>query len=374
LTWVLLAYYSLQIKIYLYFCYSAGTNDVYTQRKGIVIVIWAQGGNGGFHFRETNFVRMTPDFVKDLRRMRPLRASAIHLCTPDMPLFRLVRNIFSIALQETTSFGSDATGGSKIRIHFGDSIELKYALQSYGIFADKIPVTLSSIIKLSYLNQWLWIRQYIEQGLSIVECPGIYDVVIRQGTAAMYHPGNLWFYDLIQSKFEDHIELLLPKQEQKVRSITLSIIIDFFKLTPILLESFVSDLMQAIRESSGRILIWFDNKGYGCVGWWTVLDDPEQRHSKIEYMVMREYKKVIKSVTRERRNNKRKERARRKEAEPAPGSGSAPPEELQDLRSDTSIFRSQDGKTGINDRDGCGGSFSRCNLPDPMNIDSEGSG
>lgn len=363
--------------------YSAGTNDIDSQRKGVVTVLWGQTANG---FRTSS--ALSEDAVSartQLREARPLRASAIHMCFADTPIFRLIQKMVTTIVGEPTStlvsspaLGSSVGGeapfrsvGSRFRIHLGEPIELQYALQSYGISADRIPITLSSTIKLNYFHQWLWIRQYVEQGLSIVECPGLYDVLVRQGTAAMYHPGNAWFLDLIQSKFEAHMLLVLQKRGKNTTGgrrggldgglnigSNHQVIIDNFKLTPNLLESFASELVQSINDTSGRILTWYDNKGYGCVGWWTVLENPQQVYSKVEYMVGKEYKKLISSITKEHRANQKRK-------EPLPRAMRV----QQVLESDTSIFRSQDGRsTGRNPGDGCGSCGSLLN-PNYMDID-----
>jgi hypothetical protein len=351
-------YFLRKLKICLYFAYLVGTNDIHTQRNGMVLVFWAPGV-GDF--------RTDWSIYTHLREARPVRLSAIHLCSLDNPFFRVLQKVFMNSL-----VGNATKMDARYRIHFGEPTELHYALQTFGIPIDKIPITLSRTIKLVYLNQWLWIRQYIEQGLSIIECPGTYDVVSRQGTAAMYYPGNAWFIDLIQSKFEAHLMLLLQKEEQEgvgyckcnsnsnTTSNTASCnynfyaINDRFKLTYDLMESIVSELMQCIQETSGRILTWYDNRGYGCVGWWTVLDDPQQIHNKVEYLVTREFKKFNASITRAHRNQKRKESSSyscssssKATTSPAIGRKKILQQvQSQVLQSDTSIFRLQDGTTG----------------------------
>lgn len=373
----------MQCKIILYFLYSAGTNDLDSQRKGIVAIIWAQDSNfilPNFSFKDHSALGMTK-----LHECRPLRASAIHFCTPDTIIYRLMRKIaVASAGDEPPNPHQGRTGdyeeskirqsiekGLRYRVHLGEPIELQYALQSYGVPIGKIPITLSNTIKLAYFNQFLWIRQYIEQGLSIVECPGLYDIVIRQGTAAMYHPGNTWFLNLIQRKFEAHLLHILQRRGQQggLCKDNYHIFIDHFKLTPSLLNSFVSELMEAIRETSGRILTWYDNKGYGCVGWWTVLDCPEQIKAKVEYMVSREFKKLISSITKELKRHKRKEDAAslttRRRSTSNGDSSPLPQAPTQVLDSATSIFQSQDGSTGLNNGGGCG--------TNPIAMDCDGS-
>ena len=354
-------YEKLQILIYL--LYTAGTNDVDTQRKGMVIVIWCQG-----HGRFPLDVLSTPVSTwthKQMSQARPLRSSAVHFCGPNTTFYKLLQK-----LTFGSFLGHHAKMDARFRIHVGEPTEIQYAMQSYGIPTNTIPITFSSrTIKLVYFNQWLWIRQYIEQGFAIVECPGIYDVLVRQrGKATMYHPGNVWLIDLIQSKFEAHLLVLLQKQQQQTgvqgglynsnannnnnsndsSSSSYYAILDQFKLTRDLLKYMVSELMQCISESSRRILTWYDNKGYGCVGWWTVLKDPLQSYNRVECMVEKEFKNLHTSITRAHRIQKRKLKIRMPQQQHQQQQSvqqQKPTQQTQILQSDDCMFRSQDGTT-----------------------------
>jgi hypothetical protein len=74
----------------------------------------------------------------------------------------------------------------------GERTEIEYSLQSYGIYVDQIPLTGSGNVKLQHLHQWIKVRKAIEsQNVSryliatdgnytdsIVECPGVTDVIV----------------------------------------------------------------------------------------------------------------------------------------------------------------------------------------------------
>jgi len=352
---------SIRLKIIIYLCYMAGTNDVDTQRKGIVIVVWCQD-DGGFPL-DLFSKPMHKWPHKQMCQARTMRASAVHLCGPNTAFYKLLQK-----LAFSSFLGHHDKMDARFRIHVGEPTEIQYVMRSYGIPTNTIPIRFSSrTIKLVYFNQWLWIRHYIEQGFAIVECPGIYDVLVRQrGKANMYHPGNVWLIDLIQSKFEAHLLVLLQKQQQQTgmqgglfnsnsnnnsngsSSSSYYAILDQFKLTRDLLKYMASELMQCILESSRRILTWHDNKGYGCVGWWTVLKDPQQLYNKVEYMVEKEFKNLHTSITRAHRIQKRKLKIlmpRQQHQQQQLVQQQPPTQQMQVLQSDTSMFRSQNGKT-----------------------------
>ncbi|VEU43873.1 unnamed protein product [Pseudo-nitzschia multistriata] len=105
----------------------------------------------------------------------------------------------------------------------------------------------------------------------IIECPNLSDIVFRQGTSAMYHPGNVIFRSRIQHLFEEAKPFTM---DQSTRTL-------------------VTKLMEEIRENNGRILIWSQLKTGTSVSfgdcWWTELRDQSQIYTKIENLV-REFK------------------------------------------------------------------------------------
>ena len=110
-------------------------------------------------------------------------------------------------------------------------------------------------------------NNYNQNGAFTIECPGRNDVVFRFGTSYMCHPGNVMFWGLIESKFDEHQN---ATQEGKV-AITWWII-------------------QEVEEArQGRFLTW-NNK----VGSWLVMKDRAQIRNKIA-VCFREQKKRTKA-------------------------------------------------------------------------------
>ena len=240
----------------------------------------------------------------------------------------------------------------------------------------------------------------IERGLDIIDCPRLHDVLFRMGAQSINdHPGNVRFVEQIRIRFEEHAEQLLLQTDQQSGSSSTTkndlssstdkackckTIIDKFQLTDDLLDTLASDLVNDMVANSGRLLVWFKNKGYGCVGWWIVEDDPDEVQLKVKKIVSSEFKKFVTYVTKRQRINKRKgsmntsgrnnNRNVDREEREKPGDGGvdndsnkrrpdrisslqdylsldAPTQQL--LESDTYIFRSQDGATAMQCGIGC---------------------
>jgi hypothetical protein len=203
------------------------------------------------------------------------RPGAIHICTPDTPICRLRRSLI------INMFGN--SNRSRIKIHLGESMELRYVLQCFGIDTDNIPISWTGTIKNGYAKQWVWIRKYIEDndnnnntntatnstsnsttsttttssssiGSSIIECPQLNDIIFKKGTSASSHPGNVMFKSMIQLKYE--------------------------QCTNIPTKSFIKEIIQEIEDQKLRILFWNEDNQ-----WWSSFHDEKQIYKKIEYIV-----------------------------------------------------------------------------------------
>ena len=145
--------------------------------------------------------------------------------------------------------------------------------------------------------------------MSIIECPNISDVIFRQGTSAMYHPGNVRFRSMIQILYEESDEYTTARST----------------------KALVTKLKKEIQNNKGRVLMWYNNDnettihGSGGGGWWTELKDQEQIYMKIEYIV-----RELKFSTNRSQEINRK-----------------------NTSSGTSIFQSQDGTTRGRKRSYC---------------------
>ena len=162
-------------------------------------------------------------------------------------------------------------------------MELKYALQTFGIPSTDIPISEGKIRTL-YHKQWLHVREAIEDGQTdIMECPLVNDVIFRQGKSLMGHAGNNILRGLIELKnAEQEAELATHSNHRMNRRNT------------------VEELVSEIRESGGRFLIWNEQ------GWWSEMKDQKQIFCKIEYKVAeyRKFRKALKMATSRQRQDK----------------------------------------------------------------------
>ena len=83
-------------------------------------------------------------------------------------------------------------------------------LSGYGIPVTLIPSTYSGTVKTSCFRTWLKIQRRKdalelakELGSQMIDCPGLHDVVFRQGTNSTANPGNVMFWSLIESKISN---------------------------------------------------------------------------------------------------------------------------------------------------------------------------
>jgi len=297
-------------KIALYTSWAAGSGDIDVQRKGVIFVAW---------FDKSFKISQKPQKLraKD-HQVASVRASAIHCCTPDTPFYRFRRSIMTMRIASHNRY--------KLKVHLGESIENRYTLQTYGIPSERIPLTWSGSVKLTYLRQWMRLRQLIEEapmltGNTLIECPNLNDVLFRQGTSTTSHPGNVTFRGMIERRLRE------LEQEQNEENLALSNAVGSKgkkksnaaanKANKVVkTRQLVHDIIQEIKEQrSGRVLFW--NEG----GWWDEATDSEQIYLKVEYIV-REFRLNLKRKTKKlaamKEGNKAAQARRKARAHPEP--------------------------------------------------------
>lgn len=200
----------LQLRLSL-FCTMAVLSDVETQKKGAVgITTWHNVSSiDDFRKRGETHKRISDAF--------PIRLSAIHLCLPHQnnnnntrsdskpnpQLLRIIKAMFVM------SIGSE--NRPHMRVHIGSTVECIYALQSFGILPEQIPLnTTTGKVKTKYHQKWLELKLQKEIALrdnkpfDKIECPMIQDVLFGRGWPIMKHPGNVIFRHIIDSKLEEY--------------------------------------------------------------------------------------------------------------------------------------------------------------------------
>lgn len=356
-------------KIAMYMLWSAGSNDTVTQKKGIIVLVWF----------DASFAKLNRSWKIKYKfyTLNCDRISAIHCCSPDTPHYRFRRSVM------TMRAGSENL--SKLIFHLGESMEINYKLQGYGIPFEHVPISWTGKVKIQYLKQWMRIRLAIEKhtihnqhggknnnGTSsgsdgssdespnpagdIIECPQLQDVVFRQGTSGVSHPGNVTFRSLIEStvlveQFEREKQQQQKQEKHRTTSAMAKNNPNNNKTKPkakrpkqLALE--IYEERQRTSSSTGRFLIWNNEKG-----WWNELNDKEHICMKIEYMV-REFQKMAsqRSTKQPLQNNKHNSRKNYPCGGTSGGTGSSSNFKTKNvihLQSGTSLFQSQDGRSPI---------------------------
>lgn len=201
-------------KAIFYLADSLTRDNIETQRAGTIFLteayMWSTGDSSfttaARDKRSTSLLSFPHPqeglyYTRRVMEAMPNRLVAVHNCWPDRPAFRLISKLLTI-------YGaSGSTQRLRLKFHIGDELEMRYRLKSYGIPIELLPITETGSIKLVNHNHWMKTRKHLEQALDeserVVECPGLNDVVFRQGTSSMEHPGNVRCRDLILSLLED---------------------------------------------------------------------------------------------------------------------------------------------------------------------------
>lgn len=256
-------------KIAMYMVWAGGDKDLTAQRKGFVAIGWF-----GLSLPKASI----PWKIKHhFYTINVDRVSAVHCCSPDTFHFKVLRSAFALRVGQENRL--------KIVFHKGEMMEIQYKLGSYGIPFEHIPVSWTGNLKVQYLKQWMRTRLAMEQNTlleddnSITDCPQLQDVVFRQGTSAVSHPGNVKFRSFIES-------IIIKEEHEKLQQISSSYKKKIKLKRPKQIALEIYEEHQQTNSNDGRFLIWNNQNG-----WWDKLDDSEKICSKIEYMV-REFQKV----------------------------------------------------------------------------------
>lgn len=258
---------TLRTKIWLYLTYVGG-EDIDAQKNGLVVLIWFDTAWKNISKRpivssQSSFKTLTLG----------IRTTSIHMCTPDTPRYRFRRSIMLIRIGRERS---------RVRMHIGKSVELMYTLQSFGLPVDYIPISFTGKVKEKYVKEWIRLRQLIEdERLShgwtnkstMIESPYLDDIVFRNGTSLLSHPGNIALRSLIAAK---------SMQDDNKHKSTKDLVLE-------IIEEIKSEKTENGTKEGRRFLIWNEK------GWWKqVQPENEQKeiHSKISRIV-RDTRKLV---------------------------------------------------------------------------------
>eukprot|EP00531_Pseudo-nitzschia_arenysensis_P003794 CAMPEP_0116149924 /NCGR_PEP_ID=MMETSP0329-20121206/19245_1 /TAXON_ID=697910 /ORGANISM="Pseudo-nitzschia arenysensis, Strain B593" /LENGTH=511 /DNA_ID=CAMNT_0003646347 /DNA_START=191 /DNA_END=1726 /DNA_ORIENTATION=- len=274
-------------KIAMYQLYVAGS-DIDVQRKGFVFVVW---------FDSNLESSWKPMMTTKMHQIPCVRITGVHICTPDTPFFRLRRSLAIMAS------GNHRT---RLRIHIGESMEMRYFLRAFGVPSEKLPITYSGTIKTANLKKWLRFRHLQEderyyktmlckdntntvnnsKNFELIECPYLTDILFRKGKNFAAQPGNALLRQVIKSKIESGI--FDTNGTYKTRQ-------------------FVTDIIEELKQGGAtpnnppiRLLEWNDVNGY----FWREIHDYDLIYNKIRHVV-----KEFQSIVKEEKGAKRKKQA-----------------------------------------------------------------
>ena len=173
------------------------TDDVETQKKGIVLVSWTVGMDGKNseaterQLKNSNFKSGVWSMVKLAMSAVPARHEALHFCYDNLmvaPIFALIKLSLSIFLR------------IRVRSHYGDKPECLRKLRAFGIPTQAMPFKGSSIRNIS--DAWEKRRKYetMEKYKSMknVFVPSHSDILLGRGKRSQDHIGNMRLRNLVE--------------------------------------------------------------------------------------------------------------------------------------------------------------------------------
>lgn len=171
----------------------------------------------------------------------------------------------------------------------GESMELRYKLQAFGVPSEKLPITYSGTIKTANLKKWLRFRHLQEdehyhktmaskeknngsnpnhtKSFEMIDCPYLTDILFRKGKNFATQPGNALLRRVIKSKIKSGV--FNTNGSYKTRQ-------------------FIIDIIDELKRQDGtsknppvRLLEW-DDVNANC---WKELHDDDAIYNKIRHVV-----------------------------------------------------------------------------------------
>mmetsp|Transcript_14342 Transcript_14342/g.29240 ORF Transcript_14342/g.29240 Transcript_14342/m.29240 type:complete len:516 (-) Transcript_14342:30-1577(-) len=204
--------YSIDVmfRVYVYMLYAIMSEDISTQRNGLVYI----GMINKTRVRHENKGGLLR--IRSMFEAMPLIWGAVHLCVPDLPVYRVTTGLFM------TWIGAE--GRQLMRIHRGNRIECCYSLRSFGIPVEDIPEMQTGHLKKENLLRLMKVRMTMdafhkEQEMAMkrrrrktaapgamkpfmgIECPEINFLVLGSsksvGCKHSKHVGNITFRNIL---------------------------------------------------------------------------------------------------------------------------------------------------------------------------------
>jgi hypothetical protein len=226
--------HAVRLAIYLYG--TVVSEDVETQRKGMVFCIWPEG-------TKTLIISDVEEqrSVSKMMSALPIRVSAAHICLPKEPTSQFLQALLVLAMPKDER--------TRTRIHLGRPVECRYSLMTFGLPVKDLPLTDSGRIKNKFQLSWMKTRQAKEEAFQLglrfggIEVPLRSDVLFCNGGQKFLNPGNTAFRALLEERREQYT---YAKNSEK--------------------RAIIADIIQQVGIMKGRFLLW-DTKE----NWWEEL-------------------------------------------------------------------------------------------------------
>eukprot|EP00934_Nitzschia_sp_Nitz4_P002333 Nitzschia sp. Nitz4//scaffold80_size88189//78525//80210//NITZ4_005094-RA/size88189-augustus-gene-0.52-mRNA-1//-1//CDS//3329558651//2333//frame0 len=212
------------VKCWWYSVISLFEEDEETQKRGCVAIVWWM-----------DYFRKDPDVSSELRQemfdsftwlpMRPY--NSVHLCMDDTITKHLLGRV-QVAM-------SPPSFRYCYRIHKGSTTEVLYAMLSYGIPMEAVPVTGSGAVKTKDLQKWIARRKSREAVLlgngalgtfNKIELPTSRDVLLAKGRPYQNHPGNQEYLEMVHRYLVNYE----TTKDRKGKRVVASILLEQVKL------------------------------------------------------------------------------------------------------------------------------------------------
>ena len=202
----------------LYFFSSLAQSDIDAQRKGFVLILNSSKTDKTSSTQKKSKdqeTAMLKEYI-ELFQAIPIRFSAIHLCVDDESVDSITHKI-SMSILRSFIGNNPTMNIARIRLYDQDAScnDTKNKIVSFGIPVHQIPITHSRKTKIKEHYQWIKIQEWSENRrktnsqFTVIECPGVNDVLFSQGGkywngVNRFQRGNLEFMELLESKIDGY--------------------------------------------------------------------------------------------------------------------------------------------------------------------------
>lgn len=220
----------------LFYMFMCALEDEETQRRGMACIIY---GVGESVISRTDLKTVVQGAW--IQSVVPVKTCSLHHCISDTNIRRFINVSMKFFGEETKA---------RAKMHHGTHVECVYALMTYGIPPDSLPVTMDGDLKRKNHLEWIKMRkrQETQPRSHRILIPSRCDVLFGRGKPFREHIGNLRLFNLLDDNLERYEKLRLKEK-----------------------STLIAEMVDTIRAEGGRFLIKQDG------GLWTEVDDKQAR-------------------------------------------------------------------------------------------------